>query len=128
MNPICKADRALARPAAHPEYFAGRVLMQPLVGGEESSELELVAVFFEQGARTIPHSHATDQVLYVVEGRCVVGEESGRRELGAGDCVLLPANRWHWHGAAPRHSMCHISIRQPGPTDWTLPRRDWPEG
>jgi quercetin dioxygenase-like cupin family protein len=124
MEPL-RPDRSQARPAAHPEYFAGPVFMQSLVGPDRSSELEIIAVFFEDGARTIPHTHATDQVLYVVSGTCVVADDAGRRQVGAGEYVVLPANRWHWHGAAPGQSMCHVSIRQPGPTDWEVERRDW---
>jgi len=120
-----RPDRSQARPAAHPEYFEGAVFMQTLVGGEASRELDVVAVFFEDGARTTPHTHATDQLLYVVSGTCVVADDSGRRQAAAGEYVLLPANGWHWHGAAPGQAMCHISIRQPGPTDWTVERRDW---
>lgn len=118
-------DRSKAVLPANPEYFEGLVRMQQLVSGDQSPELELIAVFFENGARTIPHTHATDQVLWVVEGTCVVVDDSGRREVRAGECALLPANHWHWHGAAPGHSACHVSIRKPGPTDWNVPRRDW---
>ncbi len=122
---ITKPDRSKAQPTANPEYFEGRVLMQPLVSAKESAELELLAVFFDNGARAIPHVHSTDQVLWVVEGRCIVAETSGRREVGPGECVLLPANQWHWHGAVRGHSACHVSIRKPGPTDWNVERRDW---
>jgi quercetin dioxygenase-like cupin family protein len=122
---ILRPDRSLARPPDHPEYFEGSVLMQTLVGGAGSRELDIVAVFFADGARTTPHTHSTDQVLYVVSGLCMVGDDSGRRQVGPGDYVLLPANRWHWHGAAPGQSMCHVSIRQPGPSDWSVERRDW---
>jgi quercetin dioxygenase-like cupin family protein len=120
-----RPDRSLARPADPPEYFDGRVFMQSLAVGDSSPELDVRAVFFEDGARTTPHSHSTDQLLYVVSGTCVVADDSGRRQVSAGDYVLLSANRWHWHGAAPGQSMCHVSIRQPGPTDWTVERRDW---
>jgi quercetin dioxygenase-like cupin family protein len=118
-------DRSKAQPAANPEYFEGRVLMQPLVSASESGEVELLAVFFDAGARTIPHVHETDQVLCVVDGRCVVGDASGRREFGAGEWVLLPAHQWHWHGAVRAQQACHVSIRKPGPTNWAVERRDW---
>jgi quercetin dioxygenase-like cupin family protein len=118
-------DPGQSAPTPNPEYFEGGVRMQRLFSGEQSGELELVAVFFERGARTIPHSHSTDQVLWVVEGTCMVADEAGRREVRAGQCVLLPANGWHWHGATPREAACHVSIRQPGPTNWEVPRRDW---
>ncbi len=122
---IFRSDRTQAKPPDQPEYFAGTVAMQKLVGADRSRELDVVAVFFDDGARTIPHTHATDQLLYVVSGTCVVADESGRREVAAGESVLLPANQWHWHGAAPGRSACHISYRQPGPSDWTVERRDW---
>ena len=122
---VARPERKLASPPPNPEYFDGEVRLQPLVGADGSQELELVAVFFADGARTIPHTHATDQVLWIVEGRCVVADETGRREVAAGECVLLPARRWHWHGAAPGHDACHVSIRKPGPTDWSVERRDW---
>lgn len=118
-------DLSKAAPPSNPEYFDGAVRMQPLVSKDHSQELELIAVFFENGARTIPHMHSTDQVLWVINGTCVVADETGRREVAAGECVLLPANGWHWHGAAPGQSACHVSIRKPGPTNWDVPRRDW---
>ena len=120
-----KPDRCLAQLAPTPEYFDGIVHMQPLVSAATSQELELVAVFFDAGARTIPHTHSTDQVLWVVEGQCVVADETGRRILGPGECAFLPAERWHWHGAAPGGPACHVSIRRPGPTNWDVARRDW---
>lgn len=122
---LARPDRNRAQSPAHPQYFEGRVLMQPLVSSELSDDLELIAVFFDAGARTIPHVHKTDQVLWVVEGRCIVADDSGRRTIGPGECVFLPANRWHWHGAAPGAPACHVSMRRPGPTDWSVPRRDW---
>lgn len=122
---VFRPDRSLAKPPDRPEHFAGRAVLQKLVGADRSRELDVVAVFFDDGARTIPHTHSTDQLLHVVSGTCVVGDESGRREVQAGEHVLLPANRWHWHGAAPGRSACHISYRKPGPSDWTVERRDW---
>lgn len=99
--------------------------MHHLVTRDESQELEVIAVFFENGARTKPHAHSTDQVLACVEGTCIVADESERRELKPGDHAFTSAGNWHWHGAAPGESACHISIRKPGPTDWNVPRHDW---
>lgn len=114
-------DRRQAKPVAHREWFTGPVHMQYLAHAELTSELEVIAVFFDDGARTIPHVHSTDQVLVVVEGRCIVGDLSGSRELATGETAFLPALEWHWHGAAPGGSACHLSIRKPGPTNWNMP-------
>jgi quercetin dioxygenase-like cupin family protein len=115
-------DRKQAHKVAHPEWFTGPVHMQYLTKAELSEELEVIAVFFENGATTVPHVHATDQLLVVVEGRCIVGDPSGSRELAQGETMFIPALEWHWHGAATGQSGCHLSIRKPGPTNWNMPK------
>ena len=119
-----KPDKSIAR-LANPEHFEGTVHMHHLVTKEESQELEVIAVFFDNGARTRPHVHSTDQVLAIVDGECIVADESERKHLHPGEHAFTPAGRWHWHGAAPGESACHVSIRKPGPTEWDVPRRDW---
>ncbi len=100
-------------------------LYQPDRDGEES---ELVAVFFEAGARTRPHTHDSHQVLQVVAGRCVVVTETERQVVEAGQFALVPRGIWHWHGATAAGPMCHISIKLPGRTRWDVPLSDWEAG
>ena len=119
-----KRDRSQAKLQDRP-LFEGKVYQQPLVTGSDSNELTLTAVWFENGARTRPHTHSTDQVLEVVEGTCVVADESGRENLGVGGTAFVKAGAWHWHGAAKGTDACHISIRKEGPTDADVPERDW---
>jgi len=119
-------DRTQAKQdPARSGYFAGEVNVQTLVGLAESAELELLAVFFEPGGRTIPHAHARDQVLHIVEGQGIVAIEGERRTVSPGDVILIPAGAWHWHGATRDQAMCHISIKQHGPTNWEVEARDW---
>ena len=50
---VTKVDRRQAHPPARPEYFQGTVHMQELYRPDrDGEESELVAVFFEAGART----------------------------------------------------------------------------
>jgi quercetin dioxygenase-like cupin family protein len=121
---MTQPNRTAAKPPAHPEYFEGNVVMQPLFG-TDTTEVEVIAVFFTDGARTIPHTHSTDQILQVLSGRCVVADETGRREYGIGELIHIAAGRWHWHGAAPGFTASHLSVRRPGPSDWSIDRRDW---
>ncbi len=100
-------------------------LYQPDRDGEES---ELVAVFFDAGARTRPHVHESTQVLQVVFGRCLVVTEAERRIVETGEYAVVPWGLWHWHGATTDRPMCHISIKLPGRTDWKVPERDWAAG
>ncbi len=122
---IFRIQPGQAHPTETPEYFSGPVRMQDLQRTTEPGGIDLVAVFFEPGARTRPHVHATDQALHVVEGEGIVATEQERRLVRPGDIVIIRAGQWHWHGATPNAAMCHISARPAGPTDWTAPLRDW---
>ena len=122
-------DSAQAHAPAQPGYFEGRVRLQELYRPDrDGEESELVAVFFDGGARTTPHTHESTQVLEVVSGTCLVVIESERRRVEAGQFIIVPRCVWHWHGATREGPMCHISIKLPGRTDWTVPRRTWADG
>jgi len=118
---IEQVDRSRAKPPEHPEWFPGTVYQQRLNEPEDTRGVELIAVWFEPGSRTKPHVHPVDQVLQVVDGEGVVATEDEKRVIRAGDWVVVPAGIWHWHGATPGTAMCHISIKQPGETDWSSP-------
>ncbi|HEY7985230.1 MAG TPA: cupin domain-containing protein [Ktedonobacterales bacterium] len=109
-------------------YFAGEVNVQGLVGPEESGEVELLAVYFDAGARNRPHIHERDQVLHFIEGRGIVATASEKHHVACGDVVTIPVGTWHWHGAARDAAACHISIRQPGHTNWDVDAGDWAAG
>ncbi|MDR7545166.1 MAG: cupin domain-containing protein [Armatimonadota bacterium] len=126
---IVRIDPTRARPAAQPEHFDGTVRMQPLYEPDrDGEESELVAVFFDAGARTTPHTHDSHQVLQVVFGHCLVVVEDDRQIAGPGDFVIVPRGTWHWHGATREGPACHISIKLPGRTHWGVPRRNWAAG
>lgn len=109
-------------------YFDGEVNVQGLVGQEESGEVELLAVFFEPGARTRPHIHERDQVLHFTQGLGIVATTDEKHHVVAGDVVTVPAGTWHWHGATRDTPACHISIRQPGSTNWEVDEGNWATG
>jgi quercetin dioxygenase-like cupin family protein len=126
---VRRIDQRQAHPAARPEYFEGQVRMQELFEPDrDGEESELVAVFFDAGARTTPHTHDSAQVLQVVSGRCVVVIDGDRRIAEPGDLVIVPRGVWHWHGATGEGPACHVSIKLPGRTHWDAPRRDWAAG
>ena len=122
---IVRVDAERAQPTDTPQNFSGRVRMQRIQQSKETGSLDTVAVFFDAGARTRPHVHATDQCLQVIQGEGIVATETERRLIRPGDVVLIPAGQWHWHGATATSAMCHISARPGGPTDWSAPARDW---
>lgn len=126
---VTKVDRRQAHPPAQPEYFQGTVHMQELYRPDrDGEESELVAVFFEAGARNKPHIHESTQVLQIISGRCLLVTEAERRIVDVGDFAIVPRGSWHWHGATADGPMCHISIKLPGRTNWDVPLRDWGSG
>jgi quercetin dioxygenase-like cupin family protein len=122
-----ETSREGARSHPKPEWFSGPVFVQTLNEGATATEIEILAVFFDPGARTIPHTHATDQLLHFIEGEGIVATETDRRIYRAGGMAVIPAGEWHWHGATPASSTCHLSIRPGGPSVWApeVPMRDW---
>jgi quercetin dioxygenase-like cupin family protein len=122
-----RVDVQAATPHPHPEWFSGPVRVQDLRGGTVPQDLEIFAVFFDAGARTLPHVHSTEQLLYFLNGEGIVAVEGSRRRYGSGGMAIIPAGTWHWHGATPSSPMMHLSIRPGGPSTWApdVPMGDW---
>jgi quercetin dioxygenase-like cupin family protein len=119
-----KIDRSQAKLMERP-IFSGKVYQQQLVNADDSGEVTVTAVWFENGARTRPHVHDADQTLHVVEGTCVVADERDRKQLGVGEMAFVKKGQWHWHGALKGTDACHLSIKKDGETDIDVPERDW---
>jgi quercetin dioxygenase-like cupin family protein len=102
------------------------------------SRLRVSIVRFSPGAHTAWHRHANGQTLHFTEGRGLVQARGGEVvEVRPGDTIYTPPAEWHWHGAAPGHSMSHLSMSedlaegQEGPvTEWGehLTDEEYPAG
>ncbi|MEZ5238273.1 MAG: cupin domain-containing protein [Microthrixaceae bacterium] len=129
---ITKHDQAEVEGPA--DYFTGRATIRGQFARDEPSRVTGAIVSFEPGARTAWHSHPLGQTLIVTEG---VGwtqlEGAPVQEFAAGDILLCPRYRPHWHGATPESSMTHVAIQEelgePTSTGWRRsPRRSAPGG
>jgi quercetin dioxygenase-like cupin family protein len=112
-------DESQAGPPPEPGNFVGRVRMQRLAETLGVDALEIYAVYFDSGAHTRPHAHSTDQVLVFLSGNGFVwleGEE--RQRVAQGSVVRVHAGIVHMHGATADEPICHIALREAGPTDW----------
>jgi quercetin dioxygenase-like cupin family protein len=121
-----KPDRSKAAPASTVN-FEGEAYVQTLAPADSASDVEVLAVWFKNGARNKPHVHPVDQLLVGVEGRCVIATQSERVEIAAGESTLVPKGEWHWHGAVKHTDACHLSIKKPGVTDWNQPLHNFNE-
>lgn len=95
------------------EWFTGRVTVRGFFVRDEPSRVSGGIVTFAPGARTAWHSHPLGQTLIVLDGvgwTQVEGEPI--EEFTAGDVLLCPVDRPHWHGATPESAMTHVAIQE----------------
>jgi quercetin dioxygenase-like cupin family protein len=113
------ASLSIARAGTQPaqkgpgEYFTGSVRIDPLFQPTGTTQASGAYVTFEPSARTAWHTHPRGQTLIVTSGVGRVQLEGGPiEEIRAGDVVVIPAGKRHWHGAAPATAMTHIAIQE----------------
>ncbi|WP_417826425.1 cupin domain-containing protein [Thalassospira povalilytica] len=111
-----------------PEYFTGRVRIEPIISAADPARVAAANVTFEPGARTTWHTHPLGQTIIVTAG---VGraqrEGSPVEEIRPGDIVWFEPGEKHWHGAGPETAMTHIAIQEKlngSPVDWLEPVSD----
>ncbi len=98
--------------------FTGKTTLAELLFPQQPNGIKITVVRFEDGSVTHWHTHPGEQVLYVLEGECRVGNETEELVAREGDVVHTPPNEKHWHGAARGSSMVHISITTGGAPQW----------
>ena len=89
-------------------------------------------VTFEPGCSNNWHIHHAKsgggQILVCVAGRGYYQEEDKEAiEMKPGDCINIPAEVKHWHGAAPDEWFSHLAIEVPGENssnEWLEPVSD----
>ena len=103
---------------AYAQYFVGDSFLHPLTDPKECP-VYMANVTFEPGCRNNWHIHHAKsgggQILVCVAGRGFYQEE-GRDavEMKPGDCINIPVDVKHWHGAAPDEWFSHLAIEVPG--------------
>ena len=115
---------------AYAQYFTGESFLNPLTNPENG--LFLANVTFEPGCRNNWHIHHAKsgggQILVCVGGRGYYQEEGKPAvEMNPGDCINIPAEVKHWHGAAPDSWFSHLAIEVPGEetsNEWCEPVTD----
>jgi quercetin dioxygenase-like cupin family protein len=112
---LLKVDKSAAAPGPE-SYFIGTVWNQFLHAANPGAPgFEIVAVFFEPGARNRPHTHTSEQFLYGLEGTGFV-HIAGRDPvlIGPGEMAVIPAGVIHMHGATETGEFVHIAMRPGG--------------
>ncbi len=100
---------------ASSDYFTGNVTVESIFASEIPNSYSGGVVNFKSGSRTAWHTHPYGQTLIVITGHGLVQSEGEPvQKIMPGDVVWIPANKRHWHGAAPDSDMSHVAISEPG--------------
>lgn len=110
------------------QYFSGKSFLAPV----STSQVGIFNVTFEPACRNNWHIHHAKsgggQILVCVAGRGYYQEEGKEAiELKPGDCINIPAEVKHWHGAAPDSCFSHLAVEVPGEetsNEWCEPVTD----
>jgi quercetin dioxygenase-like cupin family protein len=94
-----------------PLFFGGKVTTQPLLEeNHEGKKVQVIMVNFAPGARNNLHTHITEQILIVTEGRGIVATTNEEHIVTPGMIVYISPNEEHWHGATNDSPFSHLSI------------------
>ncbi len=95
------------------DYFTGVVWLEEVTAAPYASDVRVVTVTFESGARTAWHTHPHGQLLQIVSGVGRV-QKTGERvvEVLPGDVVWFEPGERHWHGAGPASMMSHLAVQR----------------
>lgn len=102
---------------AYAQYFSGESFLNPLTKPETG--VFLANVTFEPGCRNNWHIHHAKrgggQILICIAGRGYYQEEGKEAiEMKPGDCINIPPEVKHWHGAAKDSWFSHLAVEVPG--------------
>jgi len=98
-------------------FVGGTVGREWLIDDKIAAGLKVILVKFSPGARTKWHTHTSEQLLWVTEGKGVVATKKEEQDLTSGTIAYIPVGEIHWHGATSDTPLAHLSITTPGKTD-----------
>jgi quercetin dioxygenase-like cupin family protein len=111
MKIINLKDVAAEDVKGNPLFSGGKVNTQFILEEEyKASKIQIVNVQFAPGARNKFHTHSTEQILYVIEGKGIVATRDKEYMVTTGTAIFIPPGEEHWHGATRDSSFAHLSI------------------
>lgn len=95
----------------NPLFTGGKAYTQPVLDENFSAKkIQVFNVKFATGARNKFHTHSTEQILYVIEGKGIVATRDREYTVTPDTAIFIPAGEEHWHGATKDSSFAHLSI------------------
>jgi quercetin dioxygenase-like cupin family protein len=115
--------RAITEPPLNPVERSPGATIQILLGPDDGAPRFATRRFtLEPGARIPCHRHTSiEHEQVVMEGTMVLGLDDEVVEVGAGDCVFIPAGVAHWYenrSDAVVRFLCMVPITDDYQTEW----------
>jgi quercetin dioxygenase-like cupin family protein len=104
---VIDAKKVSTHEGKAPLFTGGIVHGQYLIS---EKNIEVGRVEFNPGAGNVFHTHSSEQVLFVTEGKGIVATEDKEVTVTPGMTIYIPAGEKHWHGATKDSSFAHLSI------------------
>jgi quercetin dioxygenase-like cupin family protein len=92
----------------------GPVFRKALIDAGDTGGFGVLLVTFGPGARLNFHTHTSEQILYVTEGKGIVATRETEQIVTPGEVIFIAPGEVHWHGATEDSSFSHIAIQKPG--------------
>ena len=84
---------------------------------EEEHDFEACIAVFPPGRKTHLHFHTSDQILYIIDGKGVVGTETEQHLATPGKVFVTPKNQKHFQAATEDSSLTFLFVlRHPNDT------------
>jgi quercetin dioxygenase-like cupin family protein len=94
----------------NPLFTGGTVYAKFAINEKTAKDIHVGLITFSPGSRNVYHSHSSEQILYVTEGKGIVATEDEEVVVTPGTLIYFPPGEKHWHGATKDTSFAHIAI------------------
>jgi quercetin dioxygenase-like cupin family protein len=88
----------------------GPVFRSLLADGKNTGGYSIAIVSYSPGSKLKWHTHESEQILYVTEGKGVLATQKEENIVTPGMIVVIPAGEVHYHGAYKDNSFTHIAF------------------
>lgn len=92
----------------------GPVNRRPLLSDKDTGGFGATLVTFDAGAKLNFHTHDSEQILYITDGKGILATKDKEYVVTPGCIVFIPAGEVHWHGATENSPMTHLAIQKAG--------------
>jgi quercetin dioxygenase-like cupin family protein len=88
----------------------GPVFRSLLVDGKTTGGYSIAIVSYNSGSKLKWHTHDSEQILYVTEGKGILATQKEEHVVTQGMIIVIPAGEVHYHGSFKDSPFTHIAF------------------